>query len=319
MSKTVQGVAIASICFVAGYLSADKSRELNQLRQRLAVLEESKESLTLQDPSTPFKFQRGETPERAPLPTEEEKVESQRLFMEKADRERRISSINKKWEDRASVYNKVFTELGLNETQSAEFQAKLKSVHLTATYAETFSSDLQAEKLQFKKELKEQIGEEAYKRFQDYEEKKHPRNDVSSFEEFLKSKNAGIHLTDDQKAMLSSTIKAIGATLSFSYDGPFDQLPTPISINEINHQEMVQKAESEIPLLAAKGEAVVQAAMEAGLPETTAQWLVEFYANKVAEKQQDVEFLRVPADVRAQMMIEEMERKDRERESLRKR
>lgn len=210
---------------------------------------------------------------------------------------RRRDGIDKLIADTAAAnsdeYTSVFSQLGVEPEYVERFKSNLVALHRQAVAAGEPLRELAVARVAFDKSVRSALGEENYARYRYYEESKPAVREYELLQAYaLKEKQ--INIDPSYSETIIGLINDAGATTTETWHGPYDPTPKPavgleMVTNQLNQALFRLKDSSDV---------LLKSARESGVPDEINQLLAVYFADKIAEKARQLEFLALPEDER---------------------
>lgn len=320
---------VVVIGFLAGYFWADDSAEIRKLRTELYELRTSRQttppklpvvaSRTLLNPTNPVgpslphdptnkhttisgllaraKVTPGEI--EATLALEKRRDEGEFLLRDerpvfKKLQEHDFMSISSQTaSNNAEAYNSAFSSLGIPPEMSERLQNHLAKIHKASLECEASIAQVMDARREYDKRIRSVMGEEDYSRYRQYEESKPAWKELENIQKFL-SEIGNTGLNSQQQQTLANLIQTANATEDGWWHGPYDPLPQV----KMGKDEVLPWAEQQLNQITESAGQVLGRLAEVGLPEESQNLLRDYYANKIQQRQNSIEMISKPLDVR---------------------
>jgi hypothetical protein len=265
--------------------------ELSRLRLNRANASKARELTRPATRST------GSIASQQPLISEEE-LEAFKAFQEERARQAIDELVARTSAESASEYERLFSDLGLEEGTIRQVQSSLIDLHYKAVTAGDPLGELALARSAYDNNLRSLLSEDAYKRYRDYEKSKPARREYEMIKEYAAAK-LGLSLDASQAEQIIALIKDAGATTTETWHGPYDPLPRPLA-----GAELVDQMQAEYLSLVNNANSLLTAVGESGMSEEDLQVLQQYYTDKTQAGYDKWVFWNRPIeDIRAEVRV----------------
>lgn len=308
-SNTITLLLSAGVGFLAGYLVFDHSIERRELKaeadkykaEASALRQKHKQAVKASSAGVGTRKQEATVPP-ALSPAEKEIQFAQRP-KEKVIAVRDMMASNRA-EARRAGYTKVFAELGFSAEKSDELQNELKDITWKALASEGATVDLLDAKQKYQKELKKTLTPEQYDRYLDFEKTRPALAEFDRIQKYLTAHQSTFP-TEHQDTFIQ-LLKQRGSFTDESIDGPFDAVPRP-TLGE----DCIPVLEEQKRLISENAKAILERSSQIGIPDETRGLVAGFYSEKLKQLENALELVRMPWDVKIQVLQQRMEERRR--------
>jgi len=193
----------------------------------------------------------------------------------------------------AEAYNRAFSTLGIPAEKSEQLQNHLAKIHKASLECEASIAQVMDARREYDKRIRSVLSEEDYSRYRQFEESKPAWNELENIQQFF-VETGNSALNSQQQQTLASLIQTAKATEEGWWHGPYDPLPQV----KMGKDEVLPWAERQLKQITESAGQVLGRLPEVGLPEEFRNLLRDYYANKIQQRQNAIEMISKPRDVR---------------------
>lgn len=178
----------------------------------------------------------------------------------------------------AGRYSALFSELGVPHEESVRLQKHLEKIALASMKANAAIQELLQARVDFQDRASSIMGEEAYKKYTEFEDASRAELEKNTFVKYLDKRQQT--LPPEREAELTDSILQAEAYTHMYTLGPRDPVPSPAV-----GREMVEKRlREEASFLNERGSAVLSRLVEHGWSEEEWQPVYDYYSNNIANR-----------------------------------
>ena len=189
-------------------------------------------------------------------------------------------------------YTSVFSQLGAGPEITERLKSNLAQLHQKAIAAGEPYRDLIAARVAYDQSVQSALGEENYIHYRIYEESKPAVREYQLLEKYAGAKNIAVDPAFSEKMI--QLIKDAGATTTETWHGPYDPLPRPA----VGQEMVTNQLNQALIALMERSKILLESARQSGIPDEYSQLLANYYADRIHEKTQGLEFSSLPAEER---------------------
>jgi hypothetical protein len=202
--------------------------------------------------------------------------------------------------ENASLYGSVLSELGLAPEAILQVESNLIELVKEAMTAGEPMGRLAMARAAYDTNMQVLLGEEGYKQYRLFEASKPALREYEMLQKYALEKR-GLSLDPAEAPVFVDLMREAGATTTESWAGPYDPLPRPVA-----GSLAIEQMETDYNALVDKANALLDAAVAAGLSEEYVQLLEDYYTDTAQRAYDNWVFWSKPREEREAIIQAEM-------------